>query len=136
MNYKKLTTPLTIFTIISWTALVLVLIRLEPCITYSTEFCDKTSSLALILFYASLFFALTSSFTLIGFLGRVFINNNEVFSSDFNASIRQAILISISIISCLALLAAKILTWWLTTIIFGTILTIELYFFNQDRRFQ
>ncbi len=136
MDYKKYKAPLSIFTVISWTALILVLIRLEPCITYSTEFCDKTSSLALILFYSSLFFALTSSFTLVGFMGRVFINNNEVFSSDFNASIRQAVLLAISIVVCLAILAAKILSWWLTTILFGVILTIELYFFNQDKRFQ
>lgn len=135
MDYKKLIKPILIFTIISWTALILVLIRLEPCLTYSVNFCDKTSSLALILFYSSLFFALTSTFTLVGYLGRVYINNNEVFASDFNASIRQGLLLSICVLISLGLLAMNILNWWLITLIFGAILSIEMYFFNQDKRF-
>ncbi len=133
MDYKSHLKPLAIFNVISWTTLALVLIRLEPCLTYSsTNFCDKASSLALILFYASLFFALTSTFILIGFLSRVYLNNNEVFAAHYNISVRQGILFSISIIACLGLMSFNILKWWTTLIVFGMVLLIEFYFLNKE----
>lgn len=133
MNYKKLLTPIIIFTVISWTCLSLVILRLEPCIVYSaTTFCQKVSSLGLILFYSSLFFALTSSFTLIGYLSRIHFNNNEIFASHFNLSLRQAILLSTCIIACIILLTLGILKWWTTIMVFGLTLLIEFYFLNQQ----
>lgn len=133
MNYKKLLTPILIFSVISWTCLILVILRMEPCLAYSaTTFCQNVSSLGLGLFYSSLFLALTSSFTLIGYLARIYFNNNEVFASHFNLSLRQAILLSICIISCIILLTIGILKWWTTIIVFGLVLLIEFYFLNNE----
>lgn len=134
MNYKKIIPALIIFAIISWTCLSLVILKLEPCAVYSAQtFCERTSSLAMILIYSSLFFALTSTFSLIGFLARIYLNNNEVFASHFNVSLRQGILLSACISTCLILLTLNILKWWTTLIIFGLILFIEFYFLNQER---
>jgi len=134
MSYKKLLLATLIFTIISWTSFILVLMRLEPCLVFSiTDFCEKVSSLSMILFYASLFFALTSTFTLIGYASRIYLNNNEIFAAHFNMSLRQAILLTICIITCVILLTVSLLKWWTTAIIFTTVLFIEFYFLNRER---
>jgi hypothetical protein len=134
MNYKKLIPQLIIFAIISWTCLALVILKLEPCLVYSAKtFCEKVSSLGMIMFYISLFFALTSTFSLIGFLSRIYFNNNEIFASHFNVAIRQGILLSICLITCTILLTANILKWWNTIIIFALIIFIEFYFINREK---
>jgi hypothetical protein len=136
MNYQKLVVPIIIFMITSWTCLSLVVLRMEPCLAYSgTTFCQSISSLAMIFFYSSLFFALTSTFTLIGYLARVYMYNNEIFASHFNVSLRQAILISFCIITCIVLFTLSILKWWTTLFVFGIVIFIELYFLNQERKY-
>jgi hypothetical protein len=134
MSKKKLLLSTIIFTVISWTSFILVIMRLEPCLVYSiSDFCEKTSSLSMILFYTSIFFALTSSFTIIGYASRIYLHNNEVFAAHFNMSLRQAILLTVCILGCTILLTLNLLRWWTTAIIFLTVLFIEFYYLNQER---
>jgi hypothetical protein len=133
MEHKKLILPTSIFMITSWTCLILVVLRLEPCLQYSLEsFCQKTSSLAMILFYASFALAISSTFTLLGYIARIYLNNNEVFASHFNLALRQGLILSGCIITCIMLLTANILQWWTTLIVFGLAVLIELYFLNRE----
>lgn len=134
MSHKKLLLATLVFAVISWTSFALVLMRLEPCLVFSiTDFCERISSLSMILFYSSLFFALTSTFTLIGYASRFYIHNNEIFAAHFNMSLRQGILLTICIIACIILLTLSLLKWWTTAIIFTTVLFIEFYFLNKER---
>jgi len=130
---KKHLTPIAILSIISWTGFILVIFRLEPCRTYSsTEFCNTTSSLAMILFYASLFFALTGTFTILGYLSRVWIYKTEIYTNHLNISLRQGILLSICSMTILAFLSLNILRWWTTILLLLTIILIEFYFLSKE----
>lgn len=132
MTPKKLILYTTLFNIISWASLVLIIYKIEPCLTYSaTTFCEEPAIPAIILLYSSLFFALTSTFTIIGYIARIYLHNNEIFAFHFNSSLRQALLLSICILSCLVLFTFHILNWVSTAVIFGLVILIELYFLNN-----
>lgn len=113
MTHKKYLIIIGLAGIFSAIAWVLVIRNLEPCITYDYyTFCKTSSKPALILFFSSLFFALTSIFTIIGYYLRLFLNKNEVFVNHINISLRQGTLLSILALITCGMLSLGILTWW------------------------
>ncbi len=132
-NYKKYLAPLVIITVISWTAFILVLIRLEPCRSYSsTGFCGSVSTIGVILFGLSLFFALTGLYTILGYLSRILFYKQEVHVNHFNISLRQGILLSTCSEAALIFLSVNVLRWWTALLLFGMIVLIEFYFLSKD----
>lgn len=132
-HFKKYIAPLLISLGVSWIGFLIVIIRLEPCRTYSsTNFCGTISSLGMIMFFLSLFFALTTFFSLAGYLSRLIMYKSEIISTHFTVSIRQGILLSICSIAILTLFAFDVLRWWTTLLIFLSIILIEFYFLSRD----
>lgn len=133
MVHKDYIYSLGIVALVGWTAWLLVLLKLEPCHVYSsTTFCESISGVAITFFYASLLFALSATFALVGYIARVKLYHNEVFSSHLNISLRQGILLSICSISCLGLLSLGVLKWWTTLVVFTMIIFIEFFFLNRE----
>lgn len=134
MNNKHLL-PLSIFSVISWASFILVIIFLEPCSVYSNVeglFCHAPSSLGQILFYLSIFFALTCTYTSIGYFSRIWSQKVEVYSNYFNISLRQGILLALTTIGILVFLSLDILKWWTTLLLLITVILIEFNFLSRE----
>lgn len=113
---------------ISWIAWVLVVQNLEPCITYDYHvFCKNTSKPAMILFFTSLFFALTSTFAIAGYYLRLFFNKNEVFLNHINIALRQGTLLALLTLTAVGMLAVGILTWWSGILLITAFSLLEFY---------
>lgn len=100
----------------------LVLLRLDP---YSS------TSLALMLFFISLFFALASFFTVLGYYFRIFLYKNEIYSSHIFVSLREGILFALFICSALVFQILRVLTWWNLLILLCAIFLLEAYFVSR-----
>jgi hypothetical protein len=113
MTHNKYLLIIGLAGILSWTAWSLVLQNLEPCGSYDYyTFCGNVSKPALILFFASLFFALTSTFTITGYYLRLYLNKNEVFINHINIALRQGTLLALLTLAALGMLGVSVLTWW------------------------
>ena len=106
-----------------WISFVLVLYQMSP---FSQPF------LALGLFYASLFVALSGTFSMVFYGLRRWANKNEIHNRHLNASIRQGILVSVMLVVGLGFQRLKILTWWDGLLLLGIVLMIEFWFMNKD----
>ncbi len=109
--------------VISWVAWVMVVNKLDPM---------ESTGPALALFYISLFFALTCSFTVIGFYFRLWFNKNEIYYSHINVSLRQAVLLTLIALGCLTFQLLDILTWWSGLLFIATVTLIEFYFLARQ----
>lgn len=97
MTTRKYLFILTIITVIAWVLWVMVIKLIDP---------TMGSSLALLLFYLTLFFSLAGSFTIIGYLIRMLTDAEEMLRVRLNISGRQGILFSILVITSLILKAS------------------------------
>ena len=109
--------------VLSWIAWVVVLYKLVP---------QQSTGLALALFYLSMFFALTCTFTVIGFYFRVWLNKNEVFYNHIYIAFRQGLLLTVICLGCLTFLLLKVLTWWSGLLLIAVVTTIEFYFTAKE----
>lgn len=107
---------LLLSSIFSWVALFIILTKLDPVL-------DGT--LAISLFFITLFFALTSTFALIGFYARIWWRRNEIYYQNINIAFRQGILLSIGVCGLMGLQALRVLTWWDALLLGVTIVLIE-----------
>lgn len=103
---------------VSWLAFVMVIRMLDPF---------QSTGLALAMFFISLFFALTSTFTIIGFYIRMWVNKNEIYYNHINISLRQGILLALIALGCLLFQLLGVLTWWSGLLLIGAITLIEFY---------
>lgn len=105
--------------IISWIGWTIVLFKFAP---------DESTEIALGLFYLSLFVALASTFTVIGFYFRVWLNKNEVFANYISVALRQGILLSVITIGCLTFELLHVLNWWSGLLLVAVVTMVEFYF--------
>ncbi len=110
-----------ILSLIGWSV---VLIRLDPFVTHNTT--------ALVLFFISFFFSLSSFFTVIGYYLRVLINKNEIYYAHIIISLREGILFSFFVCASLGLQARKVLTWWNLILLFIAVFLLEAYFISKN----
>lgn len=128
MTHKKYLIIIGLAAIFSWTAWILVIRNLEPCMSYDYyTFCKSGSKPALILFFTSLFFALTTTFTIIGYYLRLFLNKNEIFINHINIALRQGTVLAILALTALGMLTLGVLTWWSGILLITVFSLIELY---------
>ena len=109
--------------LVSWLAFYMVIQKLDPF---------ASTGLALALFFVSLFFALTSSFTIIGFYIRVWFNRNEIYYDHINVSLRQGILLTLITLGCLMFQLLNALTWWSGLLLIAAVTMIEFYLVAKD----
>ena len=124
MTFRKYLSGIALAGSISWLAWILVVSKLNPF---------ESTSLALILFFISLLFALTSTFTLLGFFFRKWLNRNEIYYEHLHVSLRQGALLSFCSIGCLIFLFLGILTWWNGLLLVTVITLVEFYFTAQPQ---
>ncbi|MCC7432178.1 hypothetical protein IT412_01495 [Candidatus Peregrinibacteria bacterium] len=108
---------------VSWLSFYLVYSKLDPF---------ASTGLALALFFISLFFALTGSFTVIGFYLRVWFNRNEIYYDHINVSLRQGILLTLIALGSLLFQLLGVLTWWSGLLLIGVVTMIEFYLVAKD----
>jgi hypothetical protein len=108
-----------ILSLIGW---FLVLFRLDPF---------SSTNIALILFFVSLFFALASFFTVIGYYLRVFFNKNEIYYAHILISLREGILFGFFVCITLIFQIIRVLTWWNLLLLFLAIMLLEVYFLSR-----
>ena len=118
MTYKKYLSGIAVAAIVSWTSWLLVVHKLSPF---------ESTWLALALFFVSLLFALMCTLTLIGFFVRQRLNNNEIYYHHINTSLRQGILLSILINTCLFLQIFGLLSWWSGFLLVLIVTLVEFY---------
>lgn len=131
MSHRRFLSILFGTALASWISLGLVIWRLEPCTAAGVlSLCHTVSSLALLLFFLSAFFALTASFTLCGFGLRLWFHHYEIYLDHLNISLRQGILLALCTLTALALLLLNALTWWSGVLLIGITMLVEFYFSN------
>ena len=92
---------------------------------------DPTDARAVVLFifYAALFLALTGTLSLIGFGLRIWLLKQHYFvSRQVLVAFRQAMLLSLLLITALILQSKGILTWWNGALILGALTLLESFF--------
>ncbi|MBI4994042.1 hypothetical protein HZC21_00130 [Candidatus Peregrinibacteria bacterium] len=133
MSYKKYLLILVAVSIIGWISWLLVIFRLDPCTAPGEiTICHSISALALILFFLSGFFALSSTITLLNFLLRIWLQHDEIYIDHFNVSLRQGILLALCALGALGLLLINALTWWSGFLLIFIVVLLELYFSRQN----
>lgn len=129
MTYRKYIGTISLAAVAGWVSFALVIFRLDPCTgPGKITICHSASSIALILFFLSLFFALTATCTLLGFGIRFWLHRYEIYLDHLNVSLRQGILLTLCALGSLALLLLNALTWWSGLILISIIILLELYF--------
>ncbi len=108
----------------SWISFAVVLYQLSP---FSQVY------LSLSLFYASLFVALSGTFSMVFYGLRRWANKTEIHNVHLNASIRQGVLVSVMLVVGLSFQRLRILTWWDGLLLLAIVLMIEFWFMNRDR---
>ncbi len=111
--------------IISLLGWVLVLYRLDPF---------SSTTIAMTLFFITLFFTLASFFTVIGYYLRVLLNRNEIYYAHIIISLRQGILFSLFVCLSLTFQLMKVLKWWNLALLFLAIILLEMFFVSRKDR--
>lgn len=129
MSYRKYLLVLLIVAAVGWGSFSLVIFRLDPCTGPGTiTICHSASALALLFFFLSAFFALTATFTLLGFGLRLWLHQYEIYLDHLNVSLRQGLLLTLCTLAAAALLLLNALTWWSGLVLIAIIMLLELYF--------
>ena len=133
MIYKRYLLVTFITAVFGWVSWVLVIMKLDPCTAPGEiTICHSVSSLALILFFLSAFFALTAILSLFGFGLRLWFHRNEIYLDHFNVSLRQGILLTFCVLGALGLLLLNALTWWSGFLLIFIVVMLEFYFTRSD----
>lgn len=129
MTYKKYLFIIALVAFTGWLSFVLVVLKLDPCTAPGEiTICYSVSSLALIAFFLSLFFALTATFSSLGFGMRLWLHRDEIYLDHLNISFRQGLLLTFCVLGALGLLILNTLTWWSGMLLIAIILLLEFYF--------
>ena len=123
MQLKSYLGGLIFSTILCWACFGLILFYIDP---------QESGWTGLSIFYASLFFALTGTLSLIGFYLRVWFSKNEIVYAHVFPAFRQGMFLSLILVISLVLQALRILTWWDGALLVGSIILLEFYFMSRQ----
>jgi hypothetical protein len=123
MSHHRYLAIIGVAGVLSWIAWVIVLFKLNPY---------ESTSLALGLFFLSLFLALSCTFTVVGFYFRIWLNKNEIFYNHINIAFRQGILLTLITLGCLILQLLGTLTWWSGILYIAAVTMVEFYFMAKE----
>lgn len=123
MTLRKYLISMSVLSLLLWAVFVFIAKSIDP---------EITNWLGFFLFYTTLFFSLSSTLTVFGFIFRLmFFKKNLLFNS-VRSSFRQSFLLSFLLISILIMLAENIFSW-LNIIIVILILSIVEYIFISEK---
>lgn len=106
-----------------WGSWILVVTRLTP---FSAGY------LALILFYTSLFLALSSTFALLIYYWRAWFSHEIKYQQYFNTALRQGVLLSFMINTGLVFQRLRVLTWWDALLLLAIVVLTEFYMLVRE----
>ena len=109
--------------ILGWASWLVVINNISPFIS---------GYLALVLFYASLFIALTGTFSILNYYLRITINKGKNYFQHLNTALRQGSLLSMMVCIGLAFQRLRVLTWWDALLLLIIVLLIEYYFMSRE----
>ena len=112
-----------IATAFGWGSWAVVLTKLSPF---------SVSPLPLILFYASLFVALSGTLTLLNHFLRLWLGSPEAHGKAIHSSVRQATLLSLMVCIGIGFQRLRVLTWWDALLLLAIVLLIEFYFMATE----
>lgn len=127
MSLTKFLISISGVTVFSWIAWLTVLLYIDP---------ELAGAIGISVFYASFFFSLLGTFTLLGLAVRIAmkrLHRGTVIAFQFvSPSIRQGIWFSAAIIICLMLSAAQLFNWWSITILMIALVILEAFFLTKQ----
>ena len=104
MTLRQYLVLMSVGALICWLAWFFVLGSLDP---------SQAGFFGFLFFYASLFLALSGTFSVIGFLiKKIILKNDQIVFHHVKNTFRQGVLLAMVIILGLILLQVKLLTWW------------------------
>lgn len=114
---------IAIATLFGWASFAVVLFKLSPF---------TSTTLALSLFYASLFIALSGTFSLLIHLLRAGLSRGQAGPVQINTAVRQGTLLSLMVCVATAFQRLRVLTWWDGILLLAIVLLIEFYFSSRE----
>lgn len=109
--------------ILGWASWLVVVFNISPFISHQ---------IALTLFYASLFVALTTTFTLLIYYLRTSLIKNHLYFAHLNVSLRQGSLLALMVNIGLVFQRLRVLTWWDALLLLIIVMLIEFYFTGRE----
>ncbi len=126
MTHHKYIGIITTAGVISWIAWILVVTKMSPY---------ESMGPSLTFFFVTLFIALTTTLTAIGFYFRLWVFKNEIFYKHINVSLRQGVFLSLVAVFSLVFQMIKVLTWWSGMLLVAVAVLLEFYFSSKDSEF-
>jgi len=121
--HYKLLSAITLTALISWSAWLLVIYKLDPY---------EATSMALSLFFLSFTFSIAGTFTIILFFLKKKKTKNEIYIKHVMISLRQGILLGVCTSTCLLLLMFGMLRMWNGFLLVILIMLFEFYLSGKD----
>ena len=123
MTHHRYIGIITTAGVISWIAWILVITKMSPY---------ESMGPSLTFFFVTLFIALTTTLTAIGFYFRLWVFRNEIFYKHINVSLRQGVFLSLVAVFSLVFQMIKVLTWWSGMLLVAVAVLLEFYFSSKD----
>lgn len=118
MSFKKYISLLIFSTLFSLFSFLLVVTKINP---------ENTNFIGFLIFYLTLFFTLSGTFSLFMIAMRWIFIKNLAFFTNIKISLRQSLLFSSTIVSFLILKSINVLRWWNIILIIGIVVGVELF---------
>jgi hypothetical protein len=126
MTLRQYLTIMGVGTALAWSAVALIVFGVNP---------TETSSAVFVIFYASLFLAVTGTLSVIGFLLRVLVLRKQYFiSRQVAVSFRQAVLLASLTVGALVLQSKSLLSWWTAALMIAAMTVLEFFFISAKTR--
>ncbi len=126
MTHYRYIGIITIAGIISWTAWYLVINKLSVY---------ESMGVSLTFFFITLFIALTTTLTALGFYFRLWFFKNEIFYKHINVSLRQGVFLALVAMFSLIFQMIRVLSWWSGILLVIAAVLLEFYFSSKDSEF-
>lgn len=119
MTLKSYLLSMSVITLICWSVFVFIINTINPF---------TTNSLGFILFYLSLFFALSGTVLLIGFLIRFIIFRQKLAFHLIKVAFRQSFLLSLFLCILLFLFSQALINWLNLLLLLTVFIILEVFF--------
>ena len=123
MTHHRYISIIALAGLFAWIGWLLTLVKLSP---------NESPGVALFFFFITLFIALSSFFTVIGFYFRLWLLKNEIFYKHINIALRQGIFLSLIAGFALVFQMLRVLTWWSGLMLIIVAVLLESYFSSRD----
>ena len=113
-------------TALSWSAVILIMTMVDP---------TGTQPIIFIVFFTSLFMALTGTFSVLGFVSRIALLGKAFrLSRQVAISFRQAVILALLVTLALFLQSRSMLTWWTAFLAVALATVLESFFISAKAK--